>query len=458
MCLSSLPGLARTRHWSCPEKLPSLCTEELLLPARSREAESLPRTPGLALWEEKVLNLRGSRSNKHRQLLKERRQSRVEEPIKELHNETEYWQEKKETNGDDVEVAVEQLQERLLRAFLGVEEAVPADRPQVPGDPGYSLLQEHGAASGSWLDQDWTEIPQLPDDWTQTQQLPDDWTETPHLPEDWTETPQLPEDWTHSPPPAPGTPEREPPCLPSPSLTQHRKPVDPGIESCERGVSLRGPADSGGPALPSQLSSRAELSPLPCSPTARSDLLHPQPKQQGAIKSSYSFVTALVSWLLLASAFSPPCWRRRARSSGGRGRASSTSQARPRRPPWLLLAASYLLLQTPPALAQLPFEEMEDKGPLCVDGVFRGNIDINNRDESSKMSSLAKYVNCSVVEGSISITAAVYPTTVNQDINYSMPNLIEVSGHQSPLPPPQHSAFPRRPHKLFPTTTPLHFR
>ena len=427
MCLSSLPGLARTRHWSCPEKLPSLCTEELLLPARSREAESLPRTPGLAIWEEKVLNLRGSRSNKHRELLKERRQSRVEEPVKELNNETEYWQEKKETNDEDVDVAVEQLQERLLRAFLGVEEDVPGDRPQVPGDPGYSLLHEHGAGSGDWLAQDWTEIPRLPDEWTQT----------PQLPEDWTETHQLPEDWLRSPPPAPGKPEGEPSCLPSPSLTQHRKPLEPGIESCERGVSLTGPADCGGPALPSQPSSRGELSPLPCSLTAQSDLLHSQPKQQGAIKSSYSFVTALVSWFLLAAAFSPPCWRRRARTSGGRGRASSTGQARPRRPPWLLLAASCLLLHTRPALAQLDiFDEMEDKGPLCVDGVFRGNIDINNRDESSKMSSLAKYVNCSVVEGSISITAAVYPTTVNQDINYSMPNLIEVSGHQWPLPPP----------------------
>jgi hypothetical protein len=66
-------------------------------------------------------------------------------------------------------------------------------------------------------------------------------------------------------------------------------------------------------------------------------------------------------------------------------------------------------------------EESED---VCVDGVYRGNIDINNRDEESKMSILAKYVNCSVVEGSISITSAVYS---NDDTNYSMPNLIEVS-------------------------------
>ena len=251
----------------------------------------------------------------------------------------------------------------------------------------------------------------------------------------------------------------EPACLPEPSLTQHWKPQDPGIATCERGLSETRPAHCEGPALPSPSCSRGDLSPpLPCPPTSQSDLLHSKPQQQGAIKSSYSSVTALVSWLLLAAAFSPPCWPRRARTSGGRGRGRSTGRARPRRPPWLLLAASCLLLHTPPALAQLQLEDMEDKGPLCVDGVFRGNIDINNRDESSKMSSLAKYVNCSVVEGSISITAAVYPTTVNQDINYSMPNLIEVSGHQSPLPPPQHSAFPRRPHKLFPTTTPLHFR
>ena len=63
------------------------------------------------------------------------------------------------------------------------------------------------------------------------------------------------------------------------------------------------------------------------------------------------------------------------------------------------------------------------EGPICTDGVFRGNIDINNRDEESKMSILAKYVNCSVVEGSISITSALYS---DQDTNYSMPNLTEV--------------------------------
>ena len=39
------------------------------------------------------------------------------------------------------------------------------------------------------------------------------------------------------------------------------------------------------------------------------------------------------------------------------------------------------------------------------------------------MSILAKYVNCSVVEGSISITSAIYN---DQDTNYSMPNLTEV--------------------------------
>ena len=68
---------------------------------------------------------------------------------------------------------------------------------------------------------------------------------------------------------------------------------------------------------------------------------------------------------------------------------------------------------------------LEDK-PLCTDGIFRGNININSKDNTTKMSSLQKYWNCSVVEGSISITSAVYAIgdTWRQ---YSMPNLVEVT-------------------------------
>jgi len=63
---------------------------------------------------------------------------------------------------------------------------------------------------------------------------------------------------------------------------------------------------------------------------------------------------------------------------------------------------------------------------LCTDGVYRGNIDINNRDETTKMSSLKRYENCSVVEGSISITSALY-SSGDSMMNYSMPNLTEVT-------------------------------
>lgn len=63
---------------------------------------------------------------------------------------------------------------------------------------------------------------------------------------------------------------------------------------------------------------------------------------------------------------------------------------------------------------------------LCADGVYRGNIDINNRDETTKMSSLKRYENCSVVEGSISITSALY-SAGDSMMNYSMPNLTEVT-------------------------------
>ena len=64
-------------------------------------------------------------------------------------------------------------------------------------------------------------------------------------------------------------------------------------------------------------------------------------------------------------------------------------------------------------------------GPVCADGILRGNININNKDENTGMASLVKYENCSVVEGSISITSAVYEMTGFG--NYSMPNLVEVT-------------------------------
>ena len=123
MCLSSLPGLARVRHWSCPERLPSLSTEELLLPVRAKDAETVVRTPGLALWEEKVLSLRGNRSNKHRNLLLGRREKVVdgvvkEEPVR-CTESAEVEDEGETISVGEVEVEKSMsMQERLLRAFL----------------------------------------------------------------------------------------------------------------------------------------------------------------------------------------------------------------------------------------------------------------------------------------------------------------------------------------------------
>ena len=76
MCLSTLPpGLARMRHWSCPEKLsPPLDQDPLLSIKKSKEAEdcqALEECAGLTLrvlapWEERVLLLRELRRNKRR--------------------------------------------------------------------------------------------------------------------------------------------------------------------------------------------------------------------------------------------------------------------------------------------------------------------------------------------------------------------------------------------------------
>ena len=77
---------------------------------------------------------------------------------------------------------------------------------------------------------------------------------------------------------------------------------------------------------------------------------------------------------------------------------------------------------------QFPISEsygQNNDDPVCADGILRGNININNKDEHTGMASLVKYENCSVVEGSISITSAVYEMTGFG--NYSMPNLVEVT-------------------------------
>jgi len=92
---------------------------------------------------------------------------------------------------------------------------------------------------------------------------------------------------------------------------------------------------------------------------------------------------------------------------------------------WIL---GFTLLMINPVTAISISDQGDDFGDeiLCADGVYRGNIDINNRDETTKMSSLKRYENCSVVEGSISITSALYSAS-DSVMNYSMPNLTEVT-------------------------------
>ena len=80
MCLSTLPpGVARMRHWSCPERLsslseafsPPLAGDPLLSIKKSKEAEDWQagelKLRVLAPWEERVLLLRELRRSKRRQ-------------------------------------------------------------------------------------------------------------------------------------------------------------------------------------------------------------------------------------------------------------------------------------------------------------------------------------------------------------------------------------------------------
>ena len=92
---------------------------------RAKDAETLVRTPGLALWEEKVLSLRGNRSNKHRNLLLERRDRLVDGVVKEEVQEVaiRYTEEKEDVETPIAEEETISLQERLLRAFLTCDDA-----------------------------------------------------------------------------------------------------------------------------------------------------------------------------------------------------------------------------------------------------------------------------------------------------------------------------------------------
>ena len=388
MCLSSLPGLARVRHWSCPERLPSLSQDELLLPVRAKDAESLPRTPGLALWEDKVLSLRGSRGNKHRELLLERRLSQEEELEKDEGFELQLL---KESEKEDI-VITESLQDRLLRAFLGTESQDKSDY----GDP---------------QPQDSLEL----DEWC----LGNSSTGRPLV--DIIEEP---------------SPQESPWRAPSSSPDNKTPPLEPGAASLSQSDEdllqpLHDPSEPGGPSPWRQFLVSPSLP-----PKIKSD---PLPLLCGPL-SSYSFLTSLTSWLLLFLALWPPFIRRSRTGHGAGNQMLSRTRIRPRRPPWLLLATSCLLLHTTPILAQMDLMDLTGpEEPICADGVFRGNIDINNRDEDSKMSSLARYINCSVVEGSISITSALYS---DEDTNYSIPNLTEVVSPGALLLSPKYSTFP----------------
>ena len=400
MCLSSLPGLARVRHWSCPERLPSLSTEELLLPVRAKDAETMVRTPGLALWEEKVLSLRENRSNKHRNLLLGRKEKVVDGVVKEVKEEpircTERVEEEAEEKicaGEEVERSVS-MQERLLRAFLteDQERGNPAEKC-VPTCDNLLHIQEEASLSDHC-----TEIYlELADE--DDEALSSARESNLHISVGSPLQGQLPPD--------PG-PSEGPSCL---------QPSDQLRDEPELSLTATRP-DPKPPSEQDDMASRF-------SSDQHLDLCPPPALLPGHL-SSYSYISALAPCLLfILSIFSssPQSQRQQRRLHGLH---KSVSISKPRRPPWLLLAASCFLLQTAPVLAIETLEmlaESPPEGPICTDGVFRGNIDINNRDEESKMSILAKYVNCSVVEGSISITSALYS---DQDTNYSMPNLTEV--------------------------------
>ena len=91
---------------------------------------------------------------------------------------------------------------------------------------------------------------------------------------------------------------------------------------------------------------------------------------------------------------------------------------------WSCVLALSLVCVSP--VTSVTVETVTSSDELCPDGIYRGNININNKGEDTKMSSLKKFQNCRVVEGSISITSAIYPMEEGAT-NYSLPNLVEVT-------------------------------
>ena len=393
MCLSTLtPAMSRMRHWSCPERLPTSCLdlddpEDFLPPApRSKEAEDLRdletfgrvdlRLRVLAAWEERVLSLRQARKSK---------------PRPEATNVTIVREEvRRDDKGTSSSHDLTTLCPPTKPPEACVDPPAPAAQPCDEVKLNLRISQNKESAPRVVL--------------AVSSENSD-----------------------------PGT-DRGTPCRQTRKERENFPSVGPDLTGPRQRVMSENVNCHGSGSGLTQLAGLRESS------ESERTLLTQSPP---SLKCSYNYKPCL--WLrptplllffchllpMLLSLCSSRITSSKSQALHSKKPPDKRVRSRVGRvTPCLWVTCILLSLVSPGACInvdqQFPISEsygQNNDDPVCADGILRGNININNKDEHTGMASLVKYENCSVVEGSISITSAVYAMTGFG--NYSLPNYVQ---------------------------------
>ena len=419
MCLSTLtPAISRMRHWSCPEKLPSSCvlddddTAENVL--KCPEAEDVPdmnldnfarvdlRFRVLAAWEERVLSLREARKSRLRPNCGQAALKTIQSDNRDNHGviNVDANEEISSCNLPTSNLTDDTSSEKLVTTTMMVPKH-SMSRVSNNSETNLKIEFSHRFQSSTIAHPPPDLISSL--DKSRALKINDRVTKETQL------TAKC-EDWT-------GIMSENSNCRPD-SLSEARVSVTQDL------------SESTTPA-PSACRSQSHVSNIS------------EACRQSIRICSYNLKYSLSSILLLLPFLFKFC-SSRIPSSKALGLHSKKAPDKVRKHVsflWFTLL-TLLVVVGPSSCVEddhflpLGFPPADDEGPLCTDGILRGSIMINNKDDPGRgmisMNSLWKYENCSVVEGHISITSAVYEMTdtdTDNPGNYSLPNLVEVTDY-----------------------------
>ena len=441
MCLSTFsPNLSRVRHWSCPDRLPSsfLDGEDLCLP-QYREAEDClgvthgqPKSRVLAAWEEKVLSLRELRKKRNnRPTVKKVVEDQVELSFD---VESENWKMTVEQSAPEPQLKTFEFYPNRPEEDVTVDEPfcqplsyLDADPPGLvdhlhPYFPNVSMMLERRKSTNS------TSICLLANN---RHENANSLVIQNRLTPDLLNFNQCSRNNFSSDENA-NCVVLAPPTETSVSCTGETNPSSEPIASTCCGGIKEAFSDKKNECLNS-------FEPVPADriSTWNTNIEF----VDRLLLSSYQLLT----WLLLLfrplhHSSSPVSAQRSQKFDARPGHTLGLSTYSSivfwrRRPHVISKLAKYswlfgfaLFLVSPVKSVTVTDHNQDDEILCSSDGIYRGNIDINMKDETTHMSSLKRYENCSVVEGSISINMAIYQGSENDTVmNYSMPNLTEVT-------------------------------